>query len=95
MNFIEIFQSTDKYIKYINYDSIKDDVMRIDLRRIDVIGFNKGVVEEKYGIYCMFYSKNKLVEYSQFYEKENLWWTFNIALYEIINDKLKFRGWHY
>jgi hypothetical protein len=93
IHFIQIFQSSDKYIKYINYENLaKYDIKRIDIRTIDVIGFN---IKAQYGIYCTFHSKNKIAEYSVFDKAENLWWTFNIALYQIINDDdLKFDGWH-
>ena len=93
MYFIETFQSSKIYIKNINYKSlVKYDVMKIDLAKIDVIGFNN---EKEYGIYCIFYSKNKITEYSKFDNTENLWLTFNIALYQFNNNKLEFNGWHY
>jgi hypothetical protein len=96
ISFIEVFQSSDKYIKNINYENlIKDDIRRIDLKRIDVIGFNAGVAETEYGIYCVFYSGKRIVDYSIFDEAENLWRTFNIALYQIKDDEIKFDGWHY
>jgi hypothetical protein len=91
--FINVFQSSDKYIKYINYENlVKSDIKRIDLMRIDVIGFNG---KAEYGIYCLFYSGKKMVDHSKFDNDKNLWRTFNIALYQINNDDIIFNGWHY
>jgi hypothetical protein len=93
IHFINVFYSSDKYIKNINYENlVKYDIRRIDLMRIDVIRFN-GKVE--YGIYCVFYSGEKIVDHSEFDKDRNSWRTFNIALYQINNDDIKFNGWHY
>jgi hypothetical protein len=93
IHFINVFQSSDKYIKNINYENLaKDDTRRIDLKRIDVIGFNG---KAEYGIYCVFYSGEKIVDHSEFDKDKNLWRTFNIALFQINNDDIKFNGWHY
>jgi hypothetical protein len=88
--FLTLFQSSNQYIKDINYENLKkNDLRKIDLIRMDVIGFNNKV---EYGIYAVIYSKDKMVDYSTFDEKENLWRTFNIAIYQIIDDKLEFKG---
>jgi hypothetical protein len=100
IHFIEVFQSSDKYIKYINKDLNKYGIIRIDLRKIDILGFNYTMENEiEYGIFCVFYSKEKAkhsTTSSIFDEAENLWSTYNMALYRINNDDdIKFCGWHY
>ena len=94
LHFIEVFQSSDKYIKYINYENLaKYDMKKIYLQAIDVIGFNNIV---QYGIDCVFYSKNKIQDHSIFDEKENLWYTFNMALYHVNNGgDIEFDYWRF
>ena len=87
--FVNLFESTDKYIKNI----YNENVIQYKLYRIDIIEFNN--VDNQYGIYIIFYSKNKLTDYSIYDEEKILWRTFNIALYQIVNGEIEFDGWHY
>jgi len=93
IRFLEVFKSSDKYIKNINYDNlINDGIKTIDLLRVDIFGW---LDREDYGIYCMFYSKDKISDHSQFDETKNLWRTYNIALYKFRNDELEFTGFFF
>jgi len=89
LNFINIFESSDEYIRNI----YNENVIHYKLNRIDIIEFNN--IDNQYGIHIIFYSKNKLVDYSIYDGEKMLWWTFNIALFQIINGEIKFDGWHY
>ena len=89
LNFINIFESSDEYIRNI----YNENVIQYKLDRIDIIEFNN--FDNQYGLNIIFYSKNKLVNYSIYDEEKNLWRTLNIALFRIVNEKIKFDGWHY
>ena len=89
LKFINIFESSDEYIRNI----YNENVIQYKLDRIDIIEFNN--FYNQYGLNIIFYSKNKLVNYSIYDEEKNLWRTLNIALFRIVNEKIKFDGWHY
>ena len=89
LKFINIFESSDEYIINI----YNENVIQYKLDKIDIIEFNN--IDNQYGLNIIFYSKNKLVDYSIYDEEKMLWRTFNIALYRIVNGKIEFNGWHY
>jgi hypothetical protein len=87
MNFLEMFESTDEYIKNI----IHKTTFKYDIKSIYVFPhFNGGYY---YGLGTIFYSTKKLAEHSKYDEENEYWYTFNIAEFIIENGKMRFIGW--
>jgi len=85
VNFLNIFESTDEYIKNI----IHGTAFQYEITKIDVF-YN----DYNYGFYINFWSTEKLAHHSKYDDNKKYWQTFNIAHFRLENDKIRFIGWH-
>jgi hypothetical protein len=84
INFLKKFESNTINIENI----IQKDVFKYDIKNINVFPNNN------YWFAIVFYSKNKLVDYSKYDENEMCWKTGNYAIFKIEGDKIIFLGWY-
>jgi hypothetical protein len=82
MKFLDMFESTDEYIKNI----IHRTTFKYDIQSINVF-------QSYYGLSISFYSTKRLAEHSEYDEENGYWYTFNIADFTIENGKMRFIGW--
>ena len=89
--FLELFNLSTKYYKHI----INKNVFEYEIIGINI--FSKSNVDNKtiYGFLINFYSLDKLFDYSEYNKEGDFWKTYNIALYQHINNKIEFIGWFF